>query len=91
MTRNKFDRLANTHKSTGDPRITIPVRRAKRIAKSILARAHSRTLGIAWDSESTLETCERSQGRVATKSPQDQLVYILHANPVRTMRKLQRS
>lgn len=43
--KQKFDRLANTNKSTVDPNCPAMVRRAKAIAKPILCRAQAQILG----------------------------------------------
>lgn len=43
--RNKFDKLVNAKKKTGDPTCPADVRRAKRIAKGILAKCAATTIG----------------------------------------------
>jgi len=43
--KNKFDKLAATKKSTGDPTCPAPVRAAKNIARNILASAHAVSAG----------------------------------------------
>ena len=52
MLKQKFDRLANTNKSTGDPTCPTEVRRAKRIARSILGKAQAVALGGSQNSDS---------------------------------------
>ena len=46
MVKQKFDRLSNTNKSTWDPTCPPNVRRAKTIARAILARAQAGSIGI---------------------------------------------
>lgn len=45
MLKQKFDRIANTDNSTGNPTCSAKVARAKRIARSVRARARALTLG----------------------------------------------
>eukprot|EP00171_Calliarthron_tuberculosum_P023636 IDg23636t1 len=59
MLKQKFDRLAHTNKSTGNPSCPPDVRRAKRIARGILAKAQAVALGVEkgsdGDSDSTVD------------------------------------
>lgn len=45
MLKQKYDRLANTSKSTGNPTCPPEVRKANRIARNILAQAQATALG----------------------------------------------
>ena len=49
--KNKFDKLANIKKKTGDPTCPEPVRRAKRIARAIQNKCAAMTLGSTSDSD----------------------------------------
>lgn len=51
MLKQKFDHLANTNQSTGNPSCPEEVRRAKQIARQILNKAQAVALGGASDSE----------------------------------------
>ena len=45
MLKQKFDRLANEKKPTGNPRCPAPVRKAKQVARNILSLAQAAALG----------------------------------------------
>eukprot|EP00171_Calliarthron_tuberculosum_P001334 IDg1334t1 len=65
--KQNFDRLSNVNKRTGDPTCPPKVRRAKRIARAILGRAQSVTLGCASSSDDEPNTtC--AAGRIGARS-----------------------
>ena len=69
MMKQKFDRLAKTNKQTGDPTCPPHVRRAKHIARSILARAQAVTIGAYDDdNENEITTENESSSRVFLNS-----------------------
>lgn len=49
--KQKFDRLANTNKRTGDPKCPLAFRQSKSIARSIPSRVQAATLGAGSKSE----------------------------------------
>ena len=55
--RNKFDKLANAKKKTGDPSCPPSIRRAKQISRAIQAKCAAYTLGDSSEEEK-MSTCE---------------------------------
>lgn len=73
MLKQKYDRLASTNKSTGDPSCTVEVRKAKRISRAILAKAQSSALGGAdasdGEDEEVIDKTSRVGARVGRRAP----------------------
>ena len=58
--KNKFDKLSNRKKKTGDPSCPQPVRRAKHIARAIHNKCAAMTLGGSSDGEDNAVVLENS-------------------------------